>query len=567
VRTVQGEPIADAQVCCHLVEGGPLLVGTSSGADGHYELNLDWWRARPPLDRRSYGLVVVAQAPGHNSYTHLADLPSSAAADGSLELAHDFVLHDYLTIRGRIVDRRGDPVAAAVTAFGVTPDRPLYDTTTADALGQFRLVFADDVVGAQIDARHAVAGRRRFEVELPSSGERDLGDIVLEPGLALQGRVALLDGTPVPDCEVFVRGGLQTENGLPRAGPGYWYFDARTDAEGRFAANRSTLGAWSVIARCGLGLDEQMGAGEHHLPAQTDVADVLLDGVRADLVWRDVEGRELLPQSTRVVVFAADAGDAAAAARAGDSKALRRALVDTWSRGACLVVPRGAHVWLQVHGADGCGIDELLQVPPRNGRIDVELRFRAMASTSLTVRVRFADGGVPESFSCRVYPRPGASLFGFEEQHRSAGLVRGRCAVGPIGLDVQAYPEMFDDATERRTFVAEAGRDNEIDVVLARRGRIRFVLRDVTAPQRVVDDGIDGDVTIGAVAAGRFFWQADEMEYWGNPPLGRPVESMSMVPIGRHDVRFELHGYEPLTVAFDVTEQEPEVVLIWLQPR
>jgi hypothetical protein len=132
---------------------------------------------------------------------------------------------------------------------------------------------------------------------------------------------------------------------------------------------------------------------------------------------------------------------------------------------------------------------------------------------------------------------------------------------------VAAYPDAFDEVVEQRPLVAVADRDNELEVVLARRGRIRFVLRDGSAPERITEDGLDGDVTIGDVEAQRFWWQSDEVQYFGSPPLGQPVESMAMVPVGRHDVRFEFDGYEPRTVAFDVAEAAGEVVPIWLQPK
>jgi RNA polymerase sigma-70 factor (ECF subfamily) len=567
VRSADGTAIPGALVRLHLVEMGPLLGETHSDADGGYRLSLDYWRDRPPLDRRSYGLAVVAEAPGHNSYTYLDRLPTSTAADGSLDLTHDFVLQDYVTLSGRCVDSRGQPVAASVNAFGLRPDRPLEAIATADAQGAFRMVFVGQPERMQIDARDPVAGRRRLEVDLPATGERDIGDIVLEPGYAVRGRVALTDGTAVPGCGVFVRGGLTTEGGLPQVGPEYWYFDTCTGADGRFDASRPRLEGWSVTVRGPLGFPEGSGVGEHWLPATADTADIVLDGVRVDLTWRDVEGRELLPQATRVVVFGAEAGDAAAAARGGDPDAMRLALADESRREPHLVVPRGAHLWIQVPGADGCGVDELRQAPMRNGSIGVELRLVATASTALTVRVRFADGSVPDHFTCRVDPLPGASLRGFEELGRGPGEVRGCCAVGPIAIHVAGYPERFDEVVESRSLVAAAGRNNEVDIVLARRGRIRFVLQDVTAPDRRGDDGPEGDVTIGSVRAGRFFWQSDEMEYWGSPPFGHPVESMAMVPVGRHEVRFEFEGYQPVTRAFDVTEHAAEVVTIWLQPR
>src|SRR5690606_3033729 len=320
------------------------------------------------------------------------------------------------------------------------------------------------------------------------------------------------------------------------------------DTDGRFVANRTTLEPWSVRVRGVLGLDEAAGAQEIRVPETTDTVDVVLDAVRVDLCWRDAEGRELLPLATRVVVFGPDDRDAASAARGGDERALRRALASQSGRATHVLVPRGAHLWLQAHGDTGYGLDRLLQVPAQSGRIAVDLQLEPVASTELTVRVRFADGGLPEEFDCEVTPLAGASRHGFEALRRGPGFVHGRCAVGAIALDVRAYPARFDEVTEQHTMVAAADRDNEIEVVLARRGRIRFELRDVTAPAHG-GEGVPGDVTIGDVRASRFCYLGDEMQYWSTAlPLDQPVESLAMVPIGRHDVRFEFDGYEPITV-------------------
>ncbi len=568
VRTSTGEPLPGAVVRCHLLEMGPVLTESTTDAEGRYELDLGFWRDRPPLDRSGHSVVAVAEAPGRNTVTHFADLPS-VAVEGPLLLVHDFVLHPYLTLRGRTVDRFGRPVPAKILGVGTTPDEPLHAIATADEQGRFRLVLTDGVPRLRVVAMHAVAGRSKVEVDLPASGEGDAGDVVLAPGHAIAGRVALLDGTPVPGIEVYVRGGLRLDGDLPQVGPDYWYFDMRTDAEGRFATNRSILDRWAVRVGGTLGLREDFVArnGERWLAAEVDTVDLVLDGVRLDLTWSDPEGRLLLPCATHIVVFAADAGDAALAARGGDAAALRRALADETMRAPHVVVPRGAFVWLRADASSSFGVDELVQMPMRNGPFAVDLRLAEAPATLLTVRARFADGGVPEHFTCSVQPQAGASLRAFDVLRSGPGEVHGRCAVGPVRVEIAAYPDTFDEVVESRALVTEAGRENELDLVLLRRGRIRFVLRDASAPDRATDDGLDGEVTIGAVRAGRFFWLTDTMEYWGSPPLGHPVESMAMVPVGRHDVRFEFLGYQPVTMAFDVTEQAPEVVPVWLQPR
>lgn len=566
VRDEHGAPIAGAEVRCHREEMGPIVATTTTAADGGYELDLAFWRDRPALDRSGYELVAFVTAAGRNTDTWFGELPGGDA-EAAVELTHDFELVPYRTLAGRAVDRAGSPVPARVNVSGATDDQPLFAIATADAGGRFRLVLTGEAQRLRVDLRHPGAGRRRLEVDAPASGERELGDVVLDPGLPLAGSVALTDGTPLPQCRVFVRGGLKSNGGLPQVGPDYWYFEAETDERGAFVANRMLPGEWAVRVNGTLGLTDDVVRDERWLPEGTDRVDIVLDAVRVDLVWRDSDGRKLLPQASRIVVFGADAADAAAAARAGDAAALQRAVADSTTRSRHLVVPCGAWLWLQSSSGGRFAADELLRMPAHNGRVTAELRLAPVAATQLTVRVRFADGAEPEQFSCRVEPQPGASPRAFEVLRREPGSVTGRCGVGPVRILVAAYPDMFDEVFEHRDVTAVADRTNEVEVVLARRGPIRFVLHDAGAPDPSRDDGLSGEVTIGAVTAQRFFWRGDGMEYWGDPPLGRPVASMALVPVGRHEVRFAFDGYQPTTVTFDVTEGEGAPIDVWLQPR
>ena len=558
-----GRPLADARVCSRLREGGRVLAETRSAADGGYELDLSFWRDRPPLDRSGHALVALAGAPGHDERVHLADLPAREV-EGPLVLEHDFILAAYPTLRGRAIDRLGRPVPAKVLAQGLEADAPLLATDTADADGEFRLV-CDAAARVRLDLRDPVAGRQRVEVDVPAAGERDLGDVTLQPGHRIGGSVRLADGTPLPGFTVDVRGGLRREGGLPVVTPDYWYHAAVTDAAGRFVANRGVLHAWTARLEGPLAFPDEVL--QRRVPSERDEVEFALDGVRLDLSWADAEGRPLLPHTTRVVVWAAGDRAAAEAARGGDAQALRAARADTSVRQRRVVVPCGSHVWLQACGAERFAAEELLTAPLQSGVLPLALAFAPVPSTRLRVRVRFADGGVPAAFTCRVVPRDGASAHAWQELERGPGEVTGRCAIGPVVVEVAAYPERFDGVVERREVTTVAGRTGELDVVLARRGRIRFVLRDAGDPARATDYGLEGGVRVDDQRLGGFVSQgdADDVSYWGSPPLGRPVEPRRMLPVGSHAVRFAFDGFAATNVTFDVTEGEAGTRDVWLQ--
>jgi uncharacterized GH25 family protein len=122
-----------------------------------------------------------------------------------------------------------------------TPWLRRVDTRT-DGDGRFRLR-----VEAQGSLRFAVraSGFAPHDAELAISGEeKDVGDVVLEPGVVLSGRVVDSAGRPVTAAEIHRRrdtgGGIVLLSGAPGA------LLAKTDEQGRFKVDELASGAWKL---------------------------------------------------------------------------------------------------------------------------------------------------------------------------------------------------------------------------------------------------------------------------------------------------------------------------------
>lgn len=149
-----------------------------------------------------------------------------------------------LVLTGRIVNEEGRPARSlelAALTFrrdgGVSRGGLLTDSD-----GRFRAEFAASDVAAGELLRWVVefhATRRKPQrsaevafVGLPSSGEADLGDVVLHPDpLLVAGRVLGPDGEPVPRAWVTLATATPDGTAAPAAS---WWREARTDAEGSF---------------------------------------------------------------------------------------------------------------------------------------------------------------------------------------------------------------------------------------------------------------------------------------------------------------------------------------------
>jgi protocatechuate 3,4-dioxygenase beta subunit len=217
-----GRPVAGAEVFVKTRDPDPtpgqVPSGTlarwlraTSGVDGTFRLD-----DVPP------GLFTgVARAPGFAA-SFFGNLPQPADRDGEVTIT----MEPGATLRGRVVDADGAPVAGAeVRAAAVEPWRQVAART--DERGEFRLDGIDEShrsgLGAvPVSAHHPRAGDAATRLPL-ADGETAVWNPTLRAAGAIRGRVVGADGAPLPGLPVRARTARDGE--LPTT---------TTDEDGRF---------------------------------------------------------------------------------------------------------------------------------------------------------------------------------------------------------------------------------------------------------------------------------------------------------------------------------------------
>ena len=160
-------------------------------------------------------LRLQAAAPGYAVTRAQVPMPKSGdPGPVRIELQPGF------TIRGRVVDERGDPVAGAdVTTF----DTSFFAHQTTDADGKFRIDYLHRSRRSHIIlARHQGYVGARAQVE--SGDAKDSYELVMKRGVRVEGSVLDAHGDPVPGAPLYL--GFD-----PSA---YDRLDARADDDGQF---------------------------------------------------------------------------------------------------------------------------------------------------------------------------------------------------------------------------------------------------------------------------------------------------------------------------------------------
>jgi protocatechuate 3,4-dioxygenase beta subunit len=198
VRDAQGRPVpgaavrAEAEAHAVRFQSPGWWTPIAADAKGRFEI--------AGIKPGTYRIVVRSPgfAPGF--------VPGVSVQDGS-DAEVDVVLYAGGTVSGRLLDKNDRPVVGRVTVQELEgQDAPfgLEDVlaTEAGADGRFRLT-------ALPPGSHALAvlapghGGQRVAFDVGTTGEPvDLGDIVLETGLAIRGRVRDKAGLPVSDAQV-----------------------------------------------------------------------------------------------------------------------------------------------------------------------------------------------------------------------------------------------------------------------------------------------------------------------------------------------------------------------------
>ena len=156
-------------------------------------------------------------------------------------------------VRGRLVDGLGRVVADAnVTltrqSFLGTRDSDPVDSTLSSSRGEFELsCAASDRGGSMVlTVRARGMARLRQELEMTAGGELDLGDLLLDFGVILAGRVTDESGTPIAGAEI--RSEPDRDVGWRIRGLSRHPLVAETDSAGRFEIFDQPVGPWVLLA-------------------------------------------------------------------------------------------------------------------------------------------------------------------------------------------------------------------------------------------------------------------------------------------------------------------------------
>jgi hypothetical protein len=286
-----------------------------------------WWLLRdeavasppvtavPPAPEPAAPPVVATAPPAANA----RDAAATPAADAAPAVERTAVAtrdatRPECTVRGRAVDADGRPLAgvnASLTGWGANSQRTAAwarDNPEPERI-DLKLLTGDDGVFAfrcwppppfQFSLRLQGAGvatwGQRWS-ELAPGSTTDLGDVKVERGTLLRGRVVDAAGAPVSSVEVRIEGKVRTANGPVR------FAGARTGDDGAFATS------WALAAgEYTLGIDNQIIerpekvtlAGEPELVIDVvlkriDPADSI-SGVVVDDAGAPVRGVTVMPQ-------------------------------------------------------------------------------------------------------------------------------------------------------------------------------------------------------------------------------------------------------------------------------
>lgn len=156
-------------------------------------------------------------------------------------------LQKSVTIRGRIVDAEARPIASSSAILTETiayGSLPRYHTCDVGDDGRFAFerVTPGTSVVMTVDESRFVQKRIEREIELAAE-EIDLGDIVLESGVAIEGIVRDANGSAIPRAEVY----LMTAADRPDDGP----LRAMSDKYGAFEFRRVRCVDHRVVAFSG----------------------------------------------------------------------------------------------------------------------------------------------------------------------------------------------------------------------------------------------------------------------------------------------------------------------------
>jgi hypothetical protein len=264
------------------------LTTTTAGADGHYTADVSAFAALPDVVRAPARIVVDASAPGRRPMGRALSAYATPGGGPRTGTTAPLVLERGATLRGRVVDGAGRPVAGATVTARSADDEHATESRT-DAEGRY----AVGVEVSQAHSLHVVRTGVGAAVVGPIALSRDVdaeaADVVLRDLGVLEGVARFEDGSPAAGVPVAAAPeGTPTDFDAAEPAPGGGCLTNRTTSgsDGAFRLTGLVPGRYALTAGPG-GPTE--GAPVYATGRQD--ADVVVSAVRVRLRVRDGEGR------------------------------------------------------------------------------------------------------------------------------------------------------------------------------------------------------------------------------------------------------------------------------------
>jgi hypothetical protein len=385
-----------------------------------------WWWSRgdaPPPDRLDQAASAAAAGapPTLTSGSAIQQPPGDTTGPmGTVErepVAAFAVTRLVHTLRGRAVDTAGQPLAGieagligrysndgrAAEWTRRNPDPEGIEermTTAADGVFTFAVWPPPPFLFSLRLHGSGVATRKQSWSEWAPGGTTDLGDVTLQPGTLLRGRVIDSAGAPVPKCEVTLQGaaGPSPTNGFDS------WSSATTAEDGTFSQRWALLaGVYKITAG-----DQRIERGEQ----------VTLSGEPEQFV--DIVVRRIGPADSIRGVVVDDLGTPVPGVTVHANGATARRTLATDADGRfCVLRHEGAAATVTFHLLAQGFAPLLSQEQVEWGRQDVRLVMIRGKEVLIRV-VRDADGTPVEDFALRVIPAKGGHQAADHKPHGKA---------------------------------------------------------------------------------------------------------------------------------------------------
>ncbi len=492
----------------------------------------------------------------------------------------EVVLQPGATVHGRVVDAGGRPVQGAHLMLQ-REEQPVGAQTTSAEDGFFAVPFQTPGKWRLLAWADGHGGAALDPLDLDTTGDRDVGDLVLEGTGVLAGRVVDRDGQPLPDLEVradlvgrgqdWLGRPLRTE--AVRGGLGHG--EAVTGADGRFRFGGLKEGLWEVRLGSAALFFTRGAADSEPVRAETGTLDleIVYPGFRLDVSWEDRSGLSPVPVDLRVRRL-----DPARPDAGGLHVASQRLPATAGQTFFWLDDPGTFEVQASAPQRRQASARVILAEAPR---ASAHLVLEAEAPPGL-LRVRIVDAsGQPVPGS-----RVGARRLGSRRLVWPGGWVEPAedgllppLAAGRWQLEVLPGPATPDPA--ENWWMPVRGEEVEVlpgdtvekTVVVHQGGRLRVTFE---APPEALGQPLrnlslllrplDGRGTVRSLRNLRRPDTRRPWAPWSNLPE-EPAWCMDLLPPGAHELRADARGFQTATVPVDLRPGEWTEVLVPLYSR